>query len=86
MRKTVTAALAAIALLGTLAASASDAEARRWGRFGVGIGLGLITTGIAIATEQYDEPTFYRECKWVERYSRSGAYLGVRKICRLLPY
>jgi hypothetical protein len=85
MKKTVAAALAAIALIGALAVSTQDAEARRWGRgFGIGLGIGLL--GVGAGSYAYGTPYYVRECEWVERYDRYGRYRGLRKVCAVVPY
>ena len=83
MKKTLAAALAAIALIGAVAVSTQDAEARRWGRgFGIGLGIGLLSAG----SYAYGSPYYVRQCQWVERYDRYGNYRGVREVCAVVPY
>jgi hypothetical protein len=84
MKKFVAVALAAATLTGALAFSAKDAEARRWHRVGIGFGIGLVGPAFH---HGYDEEVYYvRKCKYVERFNRHGEYIGVRRVCSVVPY
>jgi hypothetical protein len=84
MKKFVAIALAAATLTGALAVSAKDAEARRWHRVGVGFGIGFIGPAF---DHGYEERVYYvRKCHLVERFNRKGDYIGVRRVCSVVPY
>ena len=88
MTKTLTSLLAAAAIAGTLAATATDAGAqRRW--WGPAIGLGIvggIAAGAYLATrpqgyvvyQGYGRPLYGPGCYWASQpiYSRSGRVIG----------
>jgi hypothetical protein len=80
--KTITAAVAALTLLGTVAASTQDAQARRWGHgwgpaIGIGIGLSLLGAAAFAASQPV--------CRLVPVYDRFGNYVGSREVCPV-PY
>ncbi len=89
--KTLAAALAAITLAGTIAASSGEAQARP--RFGTALGIGIVAgalIGVAAASHANAGPAYvtgydYRECRYVERYNRWG-HLRVVKVCDVAPY
>jgi hypothetical protein len=71
--------LAALTIaVGALSVSTeAQAGPKKWGPVGVGIGLGILATGI-IAEAAYANS--YR-CGWVEQYNAYGEYIGTRKVC-----
>jgi hypothetical protein len=87
--KTLTTALAALTLAGTIAASSGEAQARP--RFGTALGIGLVAgtlIGAAAASNAYASPTYvsaYGDCRYVERYNRWG-HLRVVKVCDVAPF
>ena len=78
--KITTAALAALAVAGTLAATGGNAQAHpRWGwGIGAGFAAGAIIGAAAATAPVYVTP--YRECRLVERYDRWGN-IRVIKVC-----
>ena len=82
MKKTLAVALAALALMGTLAVSSKDAEAHGWGR----------SYRVVVV---HDEPVYVRRhyvrryavqrCRTVERFNRYGEYRGTRRVCAVIP-
>ena len=87
--KTLTTALAALALAGTLAATSGEAQARP--RYGTALGIGIVAgtlIGVAAASNAYATPAYvtgYGDCRYVERYNRWG-HLRVVKVCDVAPY
>jgi hypothetical protein len=84
-KKLTGAALAALALAGSLAATSGSAQAHP--RFGTGLGIGIAAgalIGAAAASSAYGGPVYvspgYRECRFVERYDRWGN-VRVIKVC-----
>lgn len=88
--KTIAAALAALTLAASIAATSGEAQARP--RFGAGLGLGFAAgalVGIA-ASSAYASPGYvvnpgYRECRYVERFDRWGNVRTI-KVCDVVPY
>lgn len=91
-KKSVTAALAALALGTAILASAGGAEARpryRGPHWGVGAGIvGALAVGgliAASASSAYAEPVYedvpVRRCDMVERVNRFGEVVGYRRVC-----
>jgi hypothetical protein len=88
--KTIVAALAALTLTASIAATSDEAQARP--RFGAGLGLGFAAgalVGIA-ASGAYASPGYvvdpgYRECRYVERFDRWGNVRTI-KLCDVAPY
>jgi MFS-type transporter involved in bile tolerance (Atg22 family) len=89
----IAAAFATLAIATTAIASATPAEARRWGPhwggFGVGLASGLVVGGLVAASRPVYADTVYvsgprRECTLVERYNRFGDYIGTRRVCRVV--
>ncbi|MGJ4939876.1 hypothetical protein ACQR1W_04830 [Bradyrhizobium sp. HKCCYLS1011] len=77
--------LAALAVTGSIAATATPAEAHgfhhHWG-WGVGAGLiGAAVVGSAIAAEDGYYYTGYRHCRWVPQYDAFGRYIGRVRAC-----
>jgi hypothetical protein len=83
--KITAATLAALTLLGALAATSGSAQAHsHWGT-GVGIGIAAgALIGAAAASSAYSGPVYvtpgYRDCRLVERYDRWGN-LRVVQVC-----
>ena len=92
MKRTLTALVAATAIAGTLAMSATEASAQRRGGWGWGPGIaagiigGAIITGAIIANrprgyvvyEGYGRPVHHRGCYWASEpvYNRRGQVIG----------
>ena len=81
-------AIAAVTIVGGIAATTHQAEARRWG-WGPGpaVGVGLVAgalVGAAIASNAYAGPVYVagpRRCRIVRQYNGFGAWRPVR-VCR----
>lgn len=84
MKKFFALALTAATLTGALAFSAKDAEARRWHRVGIGFGLGFV--GPAFHPAWQEDVYYVRKCNLVKRFNRHGEYIGVRRVCAVVPY
>ena len=72
--------LAALTLVGALAASTKDAEARRWHRgygYGAGIGIAAAIIGTAAIAAAASEP----RCRTVAMVDRFGNVVGYREVC-----
>jgi len=88
--KTIAAAVAALPLATTIAATSSEAQAHPC--FGAGLGIGLAAgalVGIA-ASSAYASPGYvvdpgYRECRYVDRFDRWGNVRTI-KVCDVVPY
>ena len=90
-RKIIVAALTALTLVTTLAASSGKAEAKSWGTgLGIGIAAGALV-GVAAASNGYGHgyyggPAYvvepgYRECRRVPRYDAWGNYIRSVRVC-----
>ena len=85
-KKTLTAALAAVTMIGAIAATSTESQARP--RVGTALGIGIVAgtlIGAAAAANAYAGPRYvvdpgYRECRYVERYNRWG-HLRVVRVC-----
>jgi ABC-type sugar transport system substrate-binding protein len=81
--KFAAAALVALALAGSLAATPAAAKPK----FGPALGLGLVagtTLGLAATSAYaYGDPYFigYRHCEFVPQYNPFGIYLGTVRVC-----
>lgn len=84
MKKFFAVALAAATLTGALAFTAKDAEAGHWRRVGFGFGIGFV--GPAFHPAWHEDVYYVRKCRLVERYNRHGEYIGVRRVCSVVPY
>jgi|RhiMethySRZTD1v2_1073278.scaffolds.fasta_scaffold00178_30 hypothetical protein len=78
MRKVFTAAVAALAIATTIAASTSNADAKgfKWGWKGPYLGYGIaagVLTAAALGA--------YAACERVPMYDRFGNYIGSRRVC-----
>ena len=82
--KTFAAALAALTLATTFAATSGQAQAHsHWGRgLGIGIAAGALI-GAAVVSNSYAYG--YRECRFVDRMDRWGNIRTI-KICDVAPY
>ncbi len=90
-KKTIAAALTALTLVTTLAATSGQAQAKSWGTsLGVGIAAGALI-GAAAASHSYGygyygapayvvEPS-YRECRRVARFDAWGNYVRSVRVC-----
>lgn len=88
-RKFTAAALTALTLISTLAATSGQAQAKSWGTgLGVGIAAGALI-GAAAASNSYGyygapayvvEPS-YRECRRVARFDAWGNYIRSVRVC-----
>jgi hypothetical protein len=89
--KTLTTAVAALTLAGSIAASSGEAQARP--RFGTALGIGIVAgtlIGAVAASNAYASPAYvsgpvYGDCRYVERYNHWG-HLRVVKVCDVAPY
>jgi hypothetical protein len=89
-RKTILAALTALTLVTTLAATSGQAQAKSWGTaLGVGIAAGALV-GVAAASNGYGHgyyggPAYVVEpgyrCRAVARYDAWGNYVRTVRIC-----
>jgi hypothetical protein len=88
-RKTILAALTALTLVTTLAATSGQAQAKSWGTaLGVGIAAGALV-GAAAASNGYGygygAPAYVVEpgyrCRHVARYDHWGNYIRTVRIC-----
>jgi hypothetical protein len=87
-RKTATAALAALTLATTLAASGAEARPRYRG-YGWGVGAGVVGAlavgGLLAAASGPAYGGYYygpvRSCDLVERFNRYGEVIGYRRVC-----
>jgi hypothetical protein len=79
--KIIAAALAAVTLAGTFAATSGQAQAGSYHKFGVGLGIGFATGALvgAAASGAFAGPV-YRECHYVRRYNHWGEWRLV-KVC-----
>jgi hypothetical protein len=72
--------LAALTLVGALAVSTRDAEARRWHRgygYGAGLGIAAAIIGTAAIAAAAAEP----RCRTVAVVDRFGNVIGYREVC-----
>ena len=77
-------ALAALAVTGTVASSATQAEAKGPGLgFGIAAGvLGAAVVGSAIAANEAGNYDYgYRRCGWVRQFDAYGNYMGRVRTC-----
>jgi hypothetical protein len=79
-------AFAALATVGTIAATAGPAQAKGPGLgFGIAAGIvGAAVVGTAIAADQagyYDNGYGYRRCGWVRQFDAYGNYVGRIRSC-----
>lgn len=88
-KKTIAAALTALTLVTTLAATSGQAQAKSWGTgLGIGIAAGAVI-GAAAASHSYGyygAPAYvvepgYRECRRVARYDAWGNYIRSVRVC-----
>ncbi len=89
-KKTIAAALTALTLVSTLAATGGQAEAKSWGTgLGIGIAAGALV-GVAAASNYgygyHGAPAYvvepgYRECRRVARYDAWGNYIRSVRVC-----
>jgi hypothetical protein len=72
-------ALTALTIAAGALSVSTEAQAgpKKWGPVGVGIGLGLLATGI-IAEAAYANS---RRCEVVDQFNAYGEYVGSRKVC-----
>ena len=76
-------ALAALAVTGIIASTATPAEAHGFG-LGWGVGAGLVgATVVGSAIAASDGPYYdgYRRCGWVRQFDAYGNYLGRVRTC-----
>jgi predicted MFS family arabinose efflux permease len=80
-RKIIVAALTALTLVTTLAASSGQAQAKNWGAFGVGVAAGALVGAAATshAYGYYGEPVHH--CRFVARYDAWGNYVRTVRVC-----
>ena len=72
--------LAALTLVGALAVSTKEAEARRWHRgygYGAGIGIAAAIIGTAALAAAASQP----QCRTVAVVDRFGNVVGYREVC-----
>jgi len=82
-------AIAAVTVVGGIAATTNQAEARRWGWGGPAVGAGIVAgalVGAAIASNAYARPRAVyvagpRRCRVVRQYDGFGYWRPVR-VCR----
>lgn len=87
-RKIIVAALTALTLVTTLAATGDQAQAKSWGAAGIGLAAGAVI-GAAAASNAYGyygAPAYvvapgYRECRRVPRYDAWGNYVRSVRVC-----
>jgi hypothetical protein len=81
--KIAAAALAALAVTGTMVSTTSQAQAKPPGWvFGVGAGIAtaaIVGTAIAASNEPYYYG--YHRCGWVAQYNAFGQYIGRVRTC-----
>jgi hypothetical protein len=80
MKKFIIAATAALTLVGTIASTTTEAQAKKWGGWGgkhLAIGLGVGMLGAAAASSYY----YADDCRVVRVYDRFGNFRGHREIC-----
>ena len=76
-------ALATLAVTGTIASTATPAEARPFG-LGWGVGAGIVgaaIVGSAIAANDGYYYNGYRRCGWVRQFDAYGNYMGTIRSC-----
>jgi hypothetical protein len=79
--KIAAAALAILAVTGSIASTTQSAEARGLG-FGIGAGLvGAAIVGGAIAASSNGYYDGYRHCGWVRQFDAYGNYIGRVRSC-----
>ena len=81
--KIAAAALAALAVTGSIVSTTSQVEAKPLG-LGVGIGLGVATAvvvGSAVAASNDPYYYGYHRCGWVAQYNAFGQYVGNVRTC-----
>ena len=87
--KTITAAIAVLALATTFTAFGGQAQAHpHFGHGGWGIGAGFVAgtlIGAAAASSTYAYAPGYTDCHYVGRYDRWGNLYRV-KVCDVVPY
>jgi hypothetical protein len=87
--KTITAALAALTIAATIAATNGQAQAHSHHHFGGGIGLALAAGALigaaAVSSNSYYYARGYDECRFVNRVDRWGNVRTI-KICDVAPY
>lgn len=87
-RKTIAAALTALTLVSTLAATSGQAQAKSWGTgLGIGLAAGAIV-GAAAASNSYGyygRPAYVVEpgysCRRIARYDAWGNYIRTVRVC-----
>ena len=85
--KITVAAVTALTLIGTLAATSGSAQAHShlgWG-IGAGFAAGALIGAAAASTGPVYVTPGYRDCRLVERYDRWGNFYRV-KVCDIVPY
>jgi predicted MFS family arabinose efflux permease len=86
-RKIIVAALTALTLVTTLAASSGQAQAKNWGAFGVGVAAGALVGAAATshAYGYYGGPVYVAEpvhhCRFVASYDAWGNYVRTVRVC-----
>jgi hypothetical protein len=79
--KFLAAPLAAVALFGTLVASASDAQARHWRHRGHGYGVGVGIAAAIIGTAAIAAAASQPRCRTVAVVDQFGNVVGYRDVC-----
>lgn len=86
-KKFITAALTALTLITTVAATSGQAQAKSWGAFGVGVAAGALIGAAATAPAYgyYGGPAYVVEpgyrCRPVARYDAWGNYVRTVRVC-----
>jgi hypothetical protein len=87
-KKTIAAALTALTLVATLAATSGQAEAKSWGTgLGIGLAAGAIVGAAAVSNGYgyYGAPAYVVEpgyrCRPVARYDAWGNYIRTIRVC-----
>jgi hypothetical protein len=79
------AALAALAVTGTIASTTQSAEAKGFGLgWGIGaavVGAAVVGSAIAASNDGYYYDNGYRRCVWVRQYNSYGDYIGRVRSC-----
>jgi hypothetical protein len=77
------AALAALAVTGTIASTTQSAEAKGlgWGIGAAVVGAAVVGSAIAASNDGYYYDNGYRRCVWVRQYNSYGDYIGRVRSC-----
>lgn len=82
--KFAAASVAALTLVAGVAATSTEAQARRGWGIAAGIAAGALIAGAA-ASHAYGHGYYvgpgYTKCKFVPRYDYWGNYMGAKKVC-----